>query len=245
MSEFVEARSRLRAANPVREEDVPSPDSPQAEALFERIMATEPEVTGRRRRVRWQRTWLLVPAALLAAAASYGVFHRVSQPLVVACYATPTLTGSRTIVQAGDFGPIAACDALWRAGGQFNSAGGAGLPPLFACVLDTGTVGVFPDTKGSGTCSSLGLAPAGAPGKRQGENVDLVEVQSVLSEEFISRCVGEDEAVSMAEQELADHGLIDWHVVADMPFSPQEPCASLAVDIPSRTISLVPVSVSS
>jgi hypothetical protein len=241
MSESSETRRRLRAANPVLPEDAPPPDSFQAEALFERIIATEPNVTGRRRRVWWQRTWVLVPAAVLAAAAGYGVFHKVSQPLVVACYATPTLTGSRAVVTSEDLGPIAACDPFWRAGGEFNTTGDAGLPPLFACVLHTGAVGVFPGTEGSDTCSALGLAPAGASGKEQGENEDIVEVQTALSERFISRCVGREEAVSMAERELADHGLVDWHVAAGRPFSEQEPCASLAVDIPGRTISLVPV----
>ena len=96
MTEFTEARSRLRAANPVQSEDVPSPESPQAEALFERIVATELKTT-RQRRVRWQRTWLLVPAALLAAAAGYGVFHGASQPLVVACFAQPSLDASRAL----------------------------------------------------------------------------------------------------------------------------------------------------
>jgi hypothetical protein len=241
MSEFPEARSRLRAANPVRPQDVPSPESPQPEALFERIVATDPSASSRRSRVRWQRTWLLVPAALLAAAAGYGIFHQASQPLVVACYAGPALTASRDVVASGDLGPIAACDDLWRPGGEFNSAGDAGLPPLFACVLEPGTVGVFPGAKGSDTCSALGLAPAD-PGKSQGGNDDIVEVQTALSDAFISRCVGRDEAVGIAERELADHGLVDWHVEAGMPFSEQEPCASLAVDIPGRTISLVPVS---
>jgi hypothetical protein len=244
MSEFSEARSRLRAANPVQPDDVPSPESPQAEALFERIIATDPKTTWLRRRVWWQRTWLLVPAALLAAAAGYGVFHKTSQPLVVACYAQSSLTGSVTVVDAGNHGPIAACDDLWAAGGAFNSAGEAGLPPLSACVLDSGAVGVFPGAKGSDTCSALGLAPADL-GKGQGENDALVAVKTALSDAFISRCVGRDEAVSMAKQELADHGLADWQVRADTPFSEDDPCASLAVDVPGRTILLVPVSDSS
>jgi hypothetical protein len=91
------------------------------------------------------------------------------------------------------------------------------------------------------TCSALGLAPNGAPAN-EGENHAILEVQTALSEAFISRCVGRDEAASMTEQELAGQGLRDWHVVADMPFSSQEPCASLAVDVPGQTISLVPVS---
>jgi hypothetical protein len=164
MSEFSEARSRLRAANPVKPEDLPPPESPQAEALLERIMATDPKAPKRRWRVRWQRTWLLVPAALLAAAAGYGVFHKASQPLIVACFAQPSLTASRAVVEAGDNGPMAACDDLWVAGGAFNAAGTPGLPPLFACVLDSGTVGVFPGANGSDTCFGARATPGG-PGK--------------------------------------------------------------------------------
>ena len=243
MSELSEARSRLRAANPVQPEDVPSPESPQAEALFERIMATEPKTT-RRRRVWWQRTWVLVPAALLMAAAGYGVFHKARQPLVVACFAQPSLTASRDVVESGDHGPIAACARLWGPDGAFNSVGRPDLPPLFACLLDSGTVGVFPGAKGSDPCSALGLAAA-EPGKKQGEDDGILAVKTALSEAFTSRCVDRDEAVSMAERVLADNGLADWQVRADLPFSEQDPCASLAVDIPGRTILLVPVSDSS
>jgi hypothetical protein len=245
MSEFAEARSRLRAANPVGTEDVPSADSPQAEALFEKIVATDLRGASRRTGIRWRRTWLLVPAALLAAAAGYGVFHETSKPFVVACFAEPSLTASRTVVSSVPAGPTAACGELWRPGGEFSSAGDAGLPPLFACVLDTGTVGVFPGTKGSDPCSALGLAHAGPPGKTHGKTDPIVEVQTALSDAFIGRCVGRDEAISLAKEQLAGQGLLDWHVAATTPFTQQAPCASLAIDIPTRTILLVPVSDSS
>jgi hypothetical protein len=242
MSGLEGPRDRLRAANPVPAEDAPPSDSPQAAALFERIAATSPENSRRRTWLVRRRAWLLLPAALLAGAAGYGIFHTVSQPLVVACYSQPSLSASRALVSAGDHDSIAACGVLWRAGGEFNPEGHAQIPPLAACVLDTEAIGVFPDTLGSGTCSALGLIPASGSGTGGEENLVILEVQEALADQLLSRCVGREDAVAIVEQELTSHGLNSWRVAADAPFTEQEPCASVAFDVPRQTISLVPVS---
>jgi len=242
MSGVEEPRDRLRAANPVPPEEAPPADSPQAVALFERIVVTGPESTPQRTRLLRRRAWLLLPAALLVGAAGYGIFHTVSQPLVVACYSQPSLSASRALVSAGDHDPVAACGVLWRAGAEFNPEGHAQIPRLAACVLDTGAIGVFPDTLDSGTCSTLGLTPASDPQTGGEENLVILQVQEALADQFLSRCVGQEEAVAIVEQELTSHGLNSWRVAAEMPFTEQEPCASVAFDVPHQTISLVPVS---
>jgi hypothetical protein len=211
------------------------------ERIVERIVVTGPESTPRRTRLMRRRAWLLLPAALLVGAAGYGIFHKVSQPIVVACYSQPSLSASRALISAGD-DPVAACGVLWLTGGEFNPEGHAQIPPLAACVLDTGAIGVFPDTLGSGTCSNLGLTPASGPGTEGEENLVILQVQEALADQFLSRCVGREDAVAIVEQDLTSHGLNSWRVAAETPFTEQEPCASVAFDVPHQTITLVPVS---
>jgi hypothetical protein len=234
---------RLREANPVPWEEAPSPDSPQARALLERIIATPPEVRPARRRIARRRLWVLVPVALLAAAgASYGLVRSVRQPLIIACYQQPGLRSDRAVVPATGGNPVAACGLLWRPGGKFNPTGQGSVPPLTACVLESGATGVFPSLPGSDTCSALGLARPGGRPSEQGENQRVLELQDALATEFLSRCDGSEQAMDVVQQQLMRYGLQGWRVVARMPFTEREPCASVAFDVPHRTISLVPVS---
>jgi hypothetical protein len=137
---------------------------------------------------------------------------------------------------------VAACGALWRPGGKFNPNGHGSVPPLTACVLDSGAIGVFPSLPGSDTCYALGLArPRGSP-NQQSENQKVLGLQDALATEFLSRCDGREQAMTFVQQQLMRYGLQGWRVVARMQFTQQEPCASVAFDIAHRTISLVPVS---
>jgi hypothetical protein len=244
MKDPVEPRERLRAANPVSVTDAPSPDSPKAAELFRRITATEPR--GHRLPKRsWQRPlWLLVPAALLAAAAGYGLVHKVTNPLLVACYSRPALSGTISVVSSGTGGPAAACADLWQPGGSLNPGGGR-PPQLVSCVMPTGIVGVFPSAQGVDTCGTLGLAPSDGPAQIKGDDAAILAVQEAVSEAFLARCVGRNEAVSIAEQQLAGHKMRGWNIVAATPFTNGEPCASLHMDVPRKTISIIPVSDSS
>jgi hypothetical protein len=242
MSSHRDARDRLRAANPLPPEDAPSADSPQATALFERIVRTSPEAEPRRTWVSKRRAWFLLPAVLLAAAAGYGIFHKVSEPGVIACYPQPSLSVPPAVVSGAGQDPIAACSDLWQAGEEFNPEGVAAAPPLAACVLRTGAIGVFPDTLGADACAILGLTPISQEPGEDDENSAVLRVQEALANEFLGRCVGQQEAVTIVERELSNQGLSDWRVEAATPFTEPEPCASAAFDVPGRVISLIPVS---
>ena len=235
---------RLRRANPAPLEDAPSPDSPQAAALFERIVATDldvrPQPVAGRRRVLRRRIWLILPATLLAAAAGYGLFGRTSQPLFVACYGRQSLAAPRALVPASSRGPVAACAPLWRPGAEFSS-GGASVPPLTACVLPSGTAGVFPGGAGQDPCSALGLAQLGGPVNGGDESRAIAALQTSLSDRFLDRCVGADEAVALVRTALTESGLKGWRVVIRPPFTSTRPCGSLAFDVTGRTIAIVPV----
>jgi hypothetical protein len=245
MNGFQGARARLRAANPLRLEDAPGPDSPQAAALLERILATDPEPSPRRiprhRRSWRRRLWVLLPVAALASAAGYGILHRVTQPLVVACYSQPALSARPAVVPPGGEGPLAACEQLWQPAGTFNEGGQAEVPTLTACVLDNGVVAVFPRRKAVDTCADLGLAPFDGSTKAAADNARLARAVDAISDQFLSRCVDHDEAVAIVQRALANEGLIDWHVANNGTFSPETPCASLAAEPGSHTLIVAPV----
>jgi hypothetical protein len=241
VNRYEDSADRLRAANPVPLGEAPTPDSPKALDLLERIMATGQERAPRRRRTR---RWMLVvvPAAILAAAAAgYGLFRPVRHPLVVACFQSQSLQSTQALAPATGGDPQSACAPLWDPGGRFNPSGLASAPSLSACVLVTGGIGVFPRPPSDDVCPVLGLAPYLGEGSRD-EDDALLKLQDGLSTEFVSRCVGRDDAISIAQQQLADSGLQGWSVRSDIPFTEQEPCASVAFDVPGQSITLVPVS---
>jgi hypothetical protein len=231
------AAQRLRAANPVRSGDLPSADSAAARVLFERIVATEPKPAPARKGLIRRRPWVLLPAAALLAAAGYGLVRQVSDPRFVVCYAEARLDAEPAEVSPDGQAPVVACAFLWEPGGQFNQAGDP-APPLVACVLENGLAGVFPDTLGPDTCSALGMARqrGGSP-----TTIDPVaRLQEVLSAEVGVRCLGRDEAMAFVREQLAALGLTEWTVEAPTPFTQGAPCASVAMDIATKTVILVP-----
>jgi hypothetical protein len=237
-----EPLDRLRRANPVPEEQAPSPDSPLARAAFERIVATTPQSVPRRRLSWRRRTWFIVPAVLLLVAAGFGLFRQTSQPLLVACYAQASLGADRAEVPPSGSDPVDACRPLWQPGGELNKTGRLSVPTLEACLLSSGAVGVFPQPAGLDVCAALGLARPSNDPARQIESEALAKVQDTLSSAFLSKCVGQDDAVALARQTLADNHLNNWNVSTPTSFSPADPCASVAFDLAHRTVRLIPVS---
>jgi hypothetical protein len=233
-------RERLRRANPVTEGQAPRADSPQARALFERIVDTPPE-SPVARRLKGRRLWILLPAVLLlAGAATYAILRPVTEPISIACYQGPDLNANRAIVPSNIDEPVAACGPMWRPGGEFNQAGTISPPPLTVCVLDGGALGVFPSLPQADTCSVLGLAH---PDDQTGATVNrsLINLYNGLAARFLNECVGRERAILLARAELARTGLSEWRVVLPLPFTDAEPCASLALDIPNHVVRLIPV----
>jgi hypothetical protein len=232
--------SRLREANPVRAEDAPAPDSAHARALYERIVSTPVPNGAPYRRPFVRRTLkVLVPiVAIAVAAAGYGVYRSVSQPLDVACYREMSIAGDVVGVAATGGDPVALCRALWRAGGSFNPDGRLSAPALTACVHE-GTLAVLPHRPGVDPCTALGLAhPEG--GGLSADDQRLVRVTEALAARFLADCVPEGSALAAAHTELRAQGLEGWTVTVTQPFTADRPCASAAYDPGSKTILLVP-----
>lgn len=234
------ARRRLREANPVSSEEVPSPTSPQGEALFHRVIRTpqkEPKRPFWRRR---RGLLILVPAVALACAAGYSLISKLTDPLSVVCFQETSLVSRRASVSAQGSDPVSACGPLWAPGGEFNPEG-APASPLAACLLEEGNIGVFPRHPNKDTCPALGLTPV------SGVDIDtehqaLQAVQEELAPRFVERCLKEREAADLVADSLHRHGLREWTVLVAAPFTQDRPCATLSYDLPSRTVSLVPAS---
>ena len=261
-----EPLERLRAANPVLASErspVPAASSPDAVALFRRIVGEETagapaRPLGRTRAARRARP--LVPAVLVAlvtGTVAYGLTGgRVSKPQTAACFQRADLTSRTEVVRVDARGPAAACADLW-ARGVF---GGAAVPTLAECALPSGTVGVFPTTGGPGGCGRLGLGaptPAGTGAAPEPTptssvataptdvNVAFLAFRDAVLPRFLDEpCVAPDAALDLVRRELDRAGLGDWTVrtgqgVGD-GFSPDRPCATLAFRPAEHQVVLVP-----
>jgi len=97
-------------------------------------------------------------AGILAAAAyaGYALTHGATPVATIGCYETDSLDANTAVLASDTRSPVAACAR------EYSSAfPGSQQPANFAaCVLPSGSIGVFPSEVGSSdTCQSLGLNP--------------------------------------------------------------------------------------
>jgi hypothetical protein len=96
-------------------------------------------------------------AAVLTAAAygGYVLTRAVTPVATIGCYETDSLDANTAVFASGTKSPVAACAREYASAFPDSQR-----PAQFtACVLPSGSVGVFPGTSGD-TCKSLGLATA-------------------------------------------------------------------------------------
>lgn len=112
-----------------------------------------------------QRRILVLAAALtiagvLAAAAyaGYALTRSATPVATIGCYESDSLDANTAVLASATDSPVAACARTYA------SAFPHSPPPanFAACVLPSGSIGVFPSYAGSGeTCKGLGLSAAG------------------------------------------------------------------------------------
>lgn len=100
----------------------------------------------------------LAIAGILAAAAyaGYALTRPATPVATVGCYESDSLDANTAVLAAGAGSPVAACASTYA-----SAFPHAQQPASFsACVLPSGSVGVFPAETTVDTCESLGLAKA-------------------------------------------------------------------------------------
>ncbi len=225
---------RLRAMNPVGDPGLlrdPRED-PRAQEILDRVLAIQTDLPGRRRR-RDRR--ILIPVAIAAAAcaaAAWVITRPADDPTHLACYESVSLDSDIVAIEPTGGDPADACKQVWETGPFRRDE----VPPLAACVLDSGIVGVFPADQGD-PCTRLGLDLASTPR----EPAAIIDAQERIADRLGGRCVPVPDAVALVRGELASSGLDDWRVVAPDQVPDDRPCASAAVDAATETVTIVPI----
>jgi len=227
----------LAAADPARAAAPFDPHSERGRRVLERATAAgEPR---RRRRRPGPRFLVVVVGVGAIGTAAAGAFINSRQPTrtqAAACYETSSLPSPSTFaVSTDDRSAIDSCWRVWR-NGKFSPT--PTPPRLVACVLEPGSIGVFPG--GPEVCARLRrpLAP---------DNVradpDVAELQDrLVAVRLRSDCLMPTRARQIAADELGDVGLDGWSVegVAEAGFTEAKPCATFSVDEVRRKVRLVP-----
>jgi hypothetical protein len=237
--------ARLRAANPVPPEEAPSAESPEAVAMFERIVATPPDgappaAVRPFRRSLQRRLWVLIPAAVLAGAAAYAALHRGEPAAGVVCWARATMQEpvdrASGDVSKGD--PISACQAAWAPHGDLNPTGSIDVPALTACVKDDVVIEVFPDEFPPDTCGHLGLDPYGGDGNIGDD--PAVKLRDALGAALAAGCYSPEETWDIAKPLFDESGLAKqgWRLYLYSPWSETAVCGSSGIDADTKTVFL-------
>jgi hypothetical protein len=159
----------------------------------------------------------------------------------IGCYAEASLAGDVTVIGNTAQDPVDACSELWRTGAV---APGGAVPPLQACVLETGAVAVMPARKPD-VCNALGIArlsaAARADFRRLGAlHAALVERLGTASGTRRPRtpCPDEAEARRIARAELDARGFTSWAIETTGSFT-RGNCPSPTIDRGRRVVLVI------
>ena len=104
-----------------------------------------------------RRILVLAAAFALAgilAAAAYALTRSATPVATIGCYESDSLDANTSVLAHGTHSPVAACAGIYA-----SAFPGSPRPASFdACVLPSGSIGVFPSNAGSDTCKNLGLS---------------------------------------------------------------------------------------
>jgi hypothetical protein len=128
------------------------------EQLVSEIYATPAEPAPRYPRRILVAVAALAVAGIFAAAgyAGYALTRPVTPVATIGCYETDSLDANTAVLRAGTNSPVAACAGVYA-----SAFPGSETPAGFAaCVLPSGSVGVFPSDTTGDACKSLGLSQA-------------------------------------------------------------------------------------
>jgi len=202
------------------------------------------EITKSRRRAR-PLILAFAVALLVLTATGFGAYALTREPTHVdsiGCFERADLSSNVAVIGWAATDPVGACAALWRSGAVGSTTN---VPPLAACVLDTGAVAVMPGEPG--ICEGLGIASLSADARDR--LTRLGELRAALSDRFgdssgsnrRTACVGEASAMRIVRAELKARGLADWAIEITSPFDAERRCASASILPADKTIVVIPI----
>lgn len=225
--------------------------SPEARAALANILSQPRSAPRRRwplptffRSASGRRTYLAiaVAAAIATAGTAWALTRSPTQHLTIGCYATDNIAAHTVVVPSGRGSAISTCRDVWLRG----AFGGRTAPPLQACVLASGSIGVFPSADRH-ACQRMKLEPiTGAPNitrpahkeKKAGSVIDL---KNALVHAYLThRCIGRRAGLQLTRSFISRLDLAAWHVKATTPHTRQRPCSSFAFDEENETVLLIP-----
>ena len=120
------------------------------------LISDAPAVSRHPRRILVVAVAVAVAGMLTAGAyAGYKLTRPVVPVATIGCYETDSLDANTAVLASGTDSPVAACARTYS-----SAFPGSAQPAHFtACVLPSGSVGVFPSNS-SDTCKGLGLTAA-------------------------------------------------------------------------------------
>lgn len=234
----------LASADPARSHPSFDPSSSRGRAVLERAVevgagAGAVAMDGR----RWTRAVVaaaLALAMLAALAAAYVQRHRPTRTVDIGCYSATRGDKRTLVVQASKVDAVDACWTLWRQGAFAPTP----TPDrLTACLLTSGSVGVFPG--GAEACARLGRPLAAPPAASAQAVASLRDRLSKAAD--TDRCVEPQEARRLVDEAFADLDLDRdgwrWAVAPGADgkgYDSSRPCTGFSIDEAGRVVKFVP-----
>ena len=196
------------------------------------------EESGRRRR-RFVATGALTIVVVTGGAVGVAALIRSGQPSRpsegIACRSAADTRADAIVVEAGS-DPVGRCRTLWTDGELTEPGQAIGeSPSLVACVGASGVIEVYPGD--SSVCAQLGLIVADAA--LTPESQAMLALQGRIVDEINDQpCFAAIEVAAIA-QLIVDESELEGWTVSVRPDSEDASCAKAAVDVPTRTISIV------
>ena len=194
-----------------------------------------------RRSPRFRRNRGFIAAGVITAVAGAGgsltwAFTRDDQPrhpLMISCYSAADLHSNQLVVARTLDDPVETCRAALE-----KSDPSQDPAPSVACLTRTGTAAVFPGDES--TCENLGLADLDIT-LSDDEAHAIAFTESVTNELSTRGCQPPDVVGRLVEEQFSTFELDEWRVTYEHEATADEPCGSIAIDVPTRTVTVIPI----